>query len=86
MLDKFLSNKMLSPLLPTNQTLLELGNVDFKRYMEKWTESARVAPYVPEVDDKEDDAASSSSLFEFSTEDWLFPPGKNKPKKKKPHY
>ena len=49
MLDKLLNDAMLSPLLPTNETLVNAGTVEFKRLMEEWTESARRAPYVQEA-------------------------------------
>lgn len=46
MLDKLVNNEMLSPLLPTNATLVNAGHVEFKELMEEWTESARQEPYV----------------------------------------
>lgn len=46
MLDKFLQNEMLSPLLPSNQTIGTSDEKDFKNMMEKWTESAKATPYV----------------------------------------
>jgi len=46
MLDKLLRDEMLSPLLPSNQTIATADQNDFRDMMEKWTESAMAAPYV----------------------------------------
>ena len=46
MLEKLVKDEMLSPLLPTNSTLLNAGPGDFRTLMEDWTELARVPPYV----------------------------------------
>lgn len=46
MLEKLVKNEMLSPLLPTNSTLLNAGPGAFNSLMEEWTELARVPPYV----------------------------------------
>jgi hypothetical protein len=48
MLDKLLQKGkvLLSPLLPSNQTLLEMSGHEFKHAMMEWTESAMSEPYV----------------------------------------
>lgn len=46
MLNKLLKNQILSPLLPSNQTLTDVDSDQFSDLMEKWTESAMKPPYV----------------------------------------
>ena len=46
MVDKLIKNEMLSPLLISNETLATIDDKAFRRFMENWTESAMVPPYV----------------------------------------
>lgn len=48
-LEKLLTNKMLSPLLPSNETLAKMEKKAFHEMMEEWTESAMAAPYVTPI-------------------------------------
>jgi len=43
---KFINYEDLTPLLPSNETLLNICDHGFERLMEKWTEDAKSAPYV----------------------------------------
>jgi hypothetical protein len=46
MLDKLIKDEPLSPLLPTNETLVNMDDKSFKSALNEWTESAMKAPYV----------------------------------------
>lgn len=49
MLAKLVNYEMVSPLLPSNETMLQVDRTAFQEMMEKWVESAMVAPYVTPV-------------------------------------
>jgi len=49
MLDKLIHYEDLSPFLPLNETLSAMTDSEFSTMMDKWTESAKSAPFVREV-------------------------------------
>jgi cathepsin A (carboxypeptidase C) len=49
MIQKLTSYEELSPLFPTNQTLLKMSDVEFVKEMNDWTEKAKASPYVDNV-------------------------------------
>lgn len=44
MIDRLINRQALSPLLPTNATLLELSEEDFEKTMNDWTTYAKTMP------------------------------------------
>jgi serine carboxypeptidase-like clade 1 len=49
MLDRLVSFQDLSPLMPSNATLMELSPEEFSKTMNKWTDEAMSSPYVDGV-------------------------------------
>ena len=49
MVDKLVHYDDLSPLLPKNDTLTNMSDEDYEKFMDQWTESALAAPFVKEV-------------------------------------
>jgi Carboxypeptidase C (cathepsin A) len=45
-IQKFVNNEFLSPLMPLNQTLVELSEEEFRDAADAWTEEAMMPPYV----------------------------------------
>lgn len=59
MLQKLLAGQDLSPLLPTNATLLTMSDSQFAVAMDRWTEQAKASPY---ASDSKDETGSSPSV------------------------
>lgn len=49
MIEKLVTYKELSPLLPSNETLFEMCDKGFMKVMNDWTETAKSPPFVDEV-------------------------------------
>lgn len=49
MVGKLVNYQELSPLLQTNQTLADMSDEDYEKFMNSWTEVAQSAPYVEEA-------------------------------------
>lgn len=46
MIAKLVNYELLSPLLPSNETLLAMTNDEFNEALDKWTETAKGPPFV----------------------------------------
>jgi cathepsin A (carboxypeptidase C) len=69
-LQRFLeSDALLSPLMPSNQTLAKLDDKEFSSTMNEWTESAMKAPYVlPDLISEQFSARNTNSPIHQTVE------------------
>jgi cathepsin A (carboxypeptidase C) len=61
MISKLVKFESLSPLLPSNETLMNICTMGFNELMEKWTEKAKSCPYVCNCCGKESSDAAASA-------------------------